>query len=323
MQKGDYLLTEYVSVTPGEPYRLLPFGRVVKDGKPRDITPELAAMFKLPHFKPPIKRGSHSDDAPAGGHIKALEVRNDGLWAIPEFNDKGAQAVNDGDYRYHSPEVIWSDGPVFEHPDTGEMIHGPLIVGDALLHMPHLGESAALYTVEEPTREVKRMAEKTRWEMIQEWFEAKIETPEPAPEPDPEPVVEVDAFEAVQKERDEYKAKLDQMEAETKQAERIEKYQAAIAETKANDELAEMLAGLEDKTADRIMQEFKALSAQIEDAALLDEKGTSGDGLDEDPAAAFDAAVKAKAEEAKVSYNQAIELVTKETPELAKAYLGG
>ena len=188
--QSDYLLEEYVSVTAGEPYRLFPFGRIVKDGEVREITPELAAKFKLPHFLPPIKRGGHAEDAPAGGHIKALEVREDGLWAIPEFNEKGAQAVADGDYRYHSPEVIWSDGPVFENPDSGEFIHGPLIVGDALLHMPHLGEHAALYSVEPITREVNNMAEEmTRLEKFQAWFEDKFETPEPAPEPDPEPEV--------------------------------------------------------------------------------------------------------------------------------------
>ena len=61
-----YLIDEYVNVTAGEPYRLFPFGKIIKGGKTREITRELAAKFKLPHFKPPIKRGSHNDDAPAG-----------------------------------------------------------------------------------------------------------------------------------------------------------------------------------------------------------------------------------------------------------------
>ena len=322
--QSDYLLEEYVSVTAGEPYRLFPFGRIVKDGEVREITPELAAKFKLPHFLPPIKRGGHAEDAPAGGHIKALEVREDGLWAIPEFNEKGAQAVADGDYRYHSPEVIWSDGPVFENPDSGEFIHGPLIVGDALLHMPHLGEHAALYSVEPITREVNNMAEEmTRLEKFQAWFEDKFETPEPAPEPDPEPAVEVEAYEAVQKERDEYKAEIDRMNAEAEQKAKVDKYTAAIAETKANSELAETLAALPEEVADRFVQEFKALSAQIDESALLDEKGTTGDGLPDNPRLAFDAAVKAKAEEQNISYNEAVQVVTKESPELANAYLGG
>ena len=332
---GDYLLEEYVSVTAGEPYRLFPFGRIVKNGKVREITPELAFQFKLPHFKPPIKRGSHNDDAPAGGHIKALEVRHDGLWAIPEFNEKGLQAVTDGDYRYHSPEVIWDDGPVFEDPETGEYITGPLIVGDALLHMPHLGENAALYSVEPIQREVT-MTEalesvsvpKSLWARIEErWFSNDEPQPEPEPieelEAEPKPAVEIEQFEAIQKERDEYKAQLDRMAAEAEQKARMDKYNAAIAETKANKELVELLAGLEDETADRIVQEFKALSAQINEGALLEEKGTTGDGLPEDPAEAYNAAIAAKAQEKGITWLEAQRLVNVEMPELAKAYAGG
>ena len=320
MPQGDYLLTEYVSVTPGEPYRLFPFGKIVKDGEVRHITPELAAQFKLPHFKPPIKRGSHADEAPAGGHIQALEVREDGLYAIPEFNEKGLQTVTDGDYRYHSPEVIWSDGPVFEHPESGAMIHGPLIVGDALLHTPHLGEAAALYSVEPNTE--GNMTEQTRWEKFQAWFEEKFEQPEPAPEPEPEPAVEVEAYEAAVQARDNYKAELDRLNAEAEQKARVDKYTAAIAETKAQTELVELLAGLPDETADRIVQEFKALSAQIDEGALLGEKGTTGDGLPEDPAAALNAAVQAKMQEKNINYNAALALVQDEAPELVANYGG-
>jgi len=332
---SDYLLDEYVSVTAGEPFRLFPFGKLVKNGETRFITKELAAKFRLPHFKPPIKRGSHKDDAPAGGFITALEVREDGLYAIPEFNEKGEQAIVDGDFRYHSPEVIWSDGPVFEDPQTGEMINGPLIVGDALLHTPHLGEAAALYSVQPIQREVN-MTEglesvsvpKSLWAKIEErWFAKEEPQNEPEPvvelEAEPKPAVEVEQFEAIQKERDEYKAQLDRMAAEAKQKERVDKYTAAIAETKANNELVELLAGLDDETADRIVQEFKALSAQIKESALLDEKGTTGDGLPEDPADAYDAAVKAKQTEKGISYNAARALVDAEMPELAKAYAGG
>ena len=334
MPQGDYLLEEYVSVKAGEPYRLFPFGRIVKNGEIREITPALAAKFRLPHFKPPIKRGSHSDEAPAGGHITALEVRDDGLWAIPEFNEKGQLAVADGDYRYHSPEVIWSDGPVFEDPQTGKMIHGPLIVGDALLHMPHLGEGAALYSVEPNTREVKDMTEsiesvsvpKTFWEKIEAMlFKAEpVIEPEPVAEPEPEPeAADIDKFEAIQAERDSYKAEIDRMKAEAEHNARVEKFTAAIAETKANVELVELLAGLDDKTADRIVQEFKALSEQVNESALIEEKGTTGDGVPENKAEALNAAVLAKAQEKGINYNAALALVLQETPELATNYVGG
>ena len=263
-------------------------------------------------------------------------MRDDGLWAVPEFNEKGLKAIQDGDYRYHSPEVIWSDGPVYEDPSTGKFIRGPLIVGDALLHTPHLGESAALYSVEPITREVEDMAEgmesvsvpKTLWEKIEEkFFKSEQSDAEHEPivelEAEPEPAADVEQFEAVQKERDEFKAELDRMAAEAKHKERTDKYSAAIAETKANTELVELLAGLDDETADRIVQEFKALSAQINEGALLEEKGTTGDGLPEDPAEAYNAAVDAKAKEKGITWLEAQRLVNAEMPDLAKAYLGG
>ena len=153
-----YLPEEYVSVSLGEPFRLLPFGKLVKGGKVREITAELANRFRLPHFKPPIKLGSHKDETPAGGFIVGLEVRNDGLYGIPQVTEKGQKAFDEGDYRYHSPEIIW-EGNGYEDPQTGETIEGPLIVGDALLHTPHLGERAAMYSFEPINQEVSSMSD--------------------------------------------------------------------------------------------------------------------------------------------------------------------
>jgi hypothetical protein len=112
MDNTTYLIDDYVATKTGTGYRLFPFGVIYKNGKRREITPEFASQFKLPHFKPPIKLGSHDDPTPAGGHIVALEVRADGLYAIPEWNEKGEISNTDGAYRYHSPEVIWNDGAI-------------------------------------------------------------------------------------------------------------------------------------------------------------------------------------------------------------------
>src|SRR3989304_5438019 len=151
MESDHITITDYVTLTPGDPIRLFPFGKVIKNGKEHLITPETAARFRLPHFHPPVKLGSHKDEAPAGAYIKRLEVRSDGLYAHVEMTDKGAQALAQGDYRYHSPEVVWEGG--FEDPTTGDTIEGPFIVGDALLHPPHLGQAAALFTAENHTKE--------------------------------------------------------------------------------------------------------------------------------------------------------------------------
>ena len=37
MNKTEYVITEFVSVAAGEPFRLLPFGRLVKNGKARQM----------------------------------------------------------------------------------------------------------------------------------------------------------------------------------------------------------------------------------------------------------------------------------------------
>lgn len=142
--KTTFVIDRLLATSPGEPYRLLPFGEIHKAGVTINFTREYAAKFRLPHFKPPILLGSHTETTPAGGHIVGLEVRKDGLYAVPEFNEKGLQALRDGAYRYHSPEVLW-EGRGFEDPGTGATIEGPIIVGDALLHAPHMGEATALY----------------------------------------------------------------------------------------------------------------------------------------------------------------------------------
>jgi hypothetical protein len=329
-----YLIDEYVTVTPGEPYRLFPFGRLVKGGVSRDITPELARKFRLPHFRPPIKRGGHADNTPAGGHITGLEVREDGLWCIPEFNENGLQDVRDGAYRYHSPEVIWDEGPVFEDPSTGLMIHGPLIVGDALLHMPHLGEAAALYSVEPiTTEENKDMAEEIEMVSVpRKWYDVlfdvfRAKQVEPvAPVAETPNSIEPDDYQALVVKAqlaDKLQTEMDSMKAEAEKAARVEKFTAELKATKANGEFAGILAGLDSAVADRIVQEFKALSAQINEGALIAVVGTEGEGLPSDPTEALNAAVHAKMAELKVNYNQALAQVTKEAPELVIKYQEG
>jgi hypothetical protein len=334
-----YLIDEYVSTQPGEPYRLLPYGKLVKNGRERLITPELASQFHLPHFKPPIKLGSHADETPAGGHIVGLEVRDDGLYAIPELVEKGAQALADGAYRYHSPEIIWDDAG-FEDPKTGEIIRGPLIVGDALLHTPHLGEAAALYSIE-PLPKEKVMSDetvqvpKTLWDKFTAWFDKRVEEPAPVPGTDPKdpPAPEVpEEFKAAVTERDQFKAELEQLKAKNVQIERLAAIQAEFNTTEFGmsyvelgkaEEAATMLAGMSEEARAWCMRNFKALSKQIDESKLLAEHGSAGNSdLPDDPRAKLDAVVRAKAVEAKVDYNAALQIIVKEQPDLFKAAYG-
>lgn len=304
------LFEEFVNVKPGQPYRLFPFGKIVKNGKVREITPEFAATIKLPHFKPAIKLGSHDEATPAGGHIIGLEVRADGLYAVPEFNDKGNGALNDGAYRYHSPEIIWEGG--MENPADGSVISAPLIVGDALLHMPHLGEDAALYSVEEIIdEEQNKMTDNVTftanvWEKyIAPLLEKKQEVKEV------EKVVEVvpEDYEATKTKLAEYEAERVKLQAEAERKTRVEKFEADLSETKATPDMAELLADLDPEKAEAIMKQFRALSGQINEEALTGEQGTPADGTAEDPKAAFNAAVLALMKSDNISnYNAAFEM---------------
>jgi len=305
-----YLYDGFVNVKMGEAYRLFPFGRVVKSGVVRDITPEYARQFKLPHFKPPIKLGSHNDETPAGGHIVALEVREDGLYAIPEWNDNGNKALTDGAYRYQSPEVIWDDGAL-ENPTNGDHIPGPLIVGDALLHTPHLGDAAAMYGIEPITKE-NVMEMETNQTLLQSFVEKFAALVDRKPEK-----VEVipEDYEATKLERDEFKSKLEAIEQAQKKAERITKFEVELKETKADSDMAELLAGLPEEQAEAVMKQFRSLSAQIKESALTEEQGSQGEGV-EDPKAQFNALVVKYSAENKVGYNTAFDVVKAEQPDL-------
>ena len=331
MDRSEYVITEYVTVVPGEPFRLLPFGRLVKNGKVREITADIARRFRLPHFRPPIKLGSHRDETPAGGHIVALEVREDGLYAVPEFNDEGTAALARGAYRYHSPEIVWEGG--YEDPITGATQEGPLIVGDAFLHTPHMGEAAALYAAEIETIEgVMNMTTDTVTVPVS-WLDrllGRVTEAQPEPEPKGEPptvltaTVDVDKFAAVQAERDDLAAKIEQMESARTLAARVEKFESELATTSlAGDEgLPALLAGLTDEVATEVLRRFKALAAQETVAALTADVGHAGNPATGDPVGDLDKVVRSIMTKENLDYNRALGKLAAEQPELLKAAYG-
>lgn len=323
---SSYLIDNYVNTKAGEPYRLFPFGRIVKNGKAREITPEYAAKFKLPHFKPPVKLGSHNDETPAGGHIIGLEVRQDGLYAIPQWNDKGEASMRDGAYRYHSPEVLWDESGI-ENPEDGTVISGPLILGDALLHTPHLGEKTAFYSFEKTgdtmSDENITMPKSFYDKFIAPLMERKPETQVIEKQPED--------YEATKIERDEYKAKLEKYEAEqaknelfngvVKSLQDKEKFGSMFIELKAAEEAAGVMSGMSPEQREWCMRNFSALVAQIDESKLTEEKGKDTQA-ESDPKAAFNAAVLAVANEKKIKYNAAFEEVKVSQPDLFKSAFG-
>jgi len=318
--KSIYLVDQFVSVKAGEPYRLFPFGAIRKNGRTIEITPELAKNFKLPHFKPAIKLGSHEDATPAGGHIIGLEVRPDGVYAIPEWNENGTAAMTSGAYRYHSPEIIW-EGEILDSV-TGLTITAPIIMGDALLHNPALGEAAAFYHVEKNGG--NNMSEMTQvptplWERFMAWFDNRDQKPEPPPAP-AHPVADNFAaeLEAERAKVAQYAAKVEQMEAAAAAAERIAQFSAQFKESPAvagDHELHTILARLPEADAAVLVTKFKALSAQIDEFAATGDAGKDGNGQELTGEKLVDIAA-AYAAEHKVDFNTAVAKLAVERPEL-------
>jgi hypothetical protein len=331
MDNTTYLIDNFVATAPGEPYRLLPFGTITKAGKTHTIDRAMAERFRLPHFKPPIKLGSHDDVTPSGGSIVGLEVREDGLYAIPEFTAKGEQALVDGDYRYHSPEVLW-EGTGIEDSTTGEIIRGPIIVGDALLHVPALGEQAALYSVnplkEETMPEETVSVPKAIWDKFTAWLDKLTEEPE-ATEIVIPPVTESDEFKAVLVERDQAKTELETLKAEAARKEQFtalvtqlqdtSKFGSMYVELKTAEEAAGMLGGMSPEQREWCMRSFSAQAALINEGKVFGEIGSDGAGASSDPSVALDTAIRARMTEKSVDYNAALSMLQVEKPELFTA----
>lgn len=352
MADRNFAITKFITTTAGTPFLLLPFGPLVKNGRVIEITRELAAKFKLPHFKPPIKLGSHDDETPAGGHIIGLQVGEDGLYAIPEWNPRGTSSLELGEYRYNSPEIIWEGGG-YEDPVTGDSIPGPLIVGDALLHTPHLGERTALYTaVETPVSEAENLERgnimtdqietlsvpASVFDRIFDFVDRVMIGHEPAaethlsatqvgdePTPDPEDNPLVEELTAVATERDDLRAQRDQylaeieaMRTETARAERVAHFSAELAETgvSGDQDLMVLLAGIDEEAANEIVRRFTALSNQINESALTSDIGQNSRSEYQNPAEEANDLITARMTSAGIDYNSALAMVRDERPEL-------
>jgi hypothetical protein len=327
-KKNQMFLIDEFANDPLEAIRLFEFGDIYKDGVKREFTKEFAEKMILPHYKPAIKLGGHDDTLPGAGRIMGLEVRDDGLYGIPEFNPNGLEAINEKHYHYHSPEVIW-DGWM-EDPKTGDPIEGPIIAGLALLHDPHLGESATLFTVEPYNKpEIKPEDNGMTTEKIEvptgffvklndvlDKFSSKKED-----EPNDE---QREEFAALEKQRDDYAAELTALKAEKEQAEarkaikekfNTDEHGEAFTEMGKDDAVADMLAGMTEEQRDWTMKQLAGLSAQA-DPNITGELGDAGEPVDETPKGVLHSAVQEYASKNEMTYEQAFKAIQKDRHDL-------
>lgn len=309
-------------------YRWLPFGTITKNGRSLVVDEKFAAALKLPHFRPPIKLGSHDELTPAGGHILAFETRADGIYVMPEYNPAGEKALSEGHYRYHSAEIITRGA--MELPD-GTRLEAPIILGDAFLHTPHLGEQAALYTAE-VIKELDHMSDDVTIPvpLLKQLFSFLNRAPEPPAAPAPvepsapgadESAAKLAAAEAKVAE---LSAQLTAREAAEALAARVAQFTSQLTEAKVDTALAVVLAALPNETTAPIMVAFKALAEQIKVSNLTAPVGSqTPPGTQGDPKLALHTAILSKMAELKsTDYNAALDVVQAEQPELFAAGFG-
>ena len=164
---------------------------------------------------------------------------------------------------------------------------------------------------------------RTLWDSVVSLFSQKP----PAPKSE-EPSIKPEEFTALQKERDDYAAKIEAMEAERAKAELLtairgefatEEYGAAFTSLVTGEDaetVIDHLAGMPEKTRAWALQQLRALSAQIDESKLLGEKGS--DALPPaDDSKGVDALIKAyQAEHENTDYVAAYEAVKAENPNL-------
>ena len=354
-------IDSFAAVSPTDWIRILPIGKFERMGRSVQVTrqklEEMVRNFKQgkPGFGVPIKV-THDDTTGKVGNIIDLEVREDGLYGLPDWFPRGLQMLRDKWFQYVSGEVIW--GPI--DYDNGEKVSN-LLVGLALLNDPYFHETA-LFSIDDlrsanPVKPVSHseseeaeredssalddadgnesnqtgdvdMDEKTLVEAfasaLDRVFGKKAE-PTPEPEKLTLPVEETEEYKALQARLE--KAEQAREKAERAQAfsDRVEKFRAIVGDElkigeKDGADLFATIAETHPEEAQALAEQVKALYAQVTEGVLLKELGTSTPEDTADPVAKFTALVE-KAKQDGKDEASAIEAVGREHPDLYLAYI--
>lgn len=90
------------------------------------------------------------EELPATGWITSLEVRDDGLWGMVEWNELGKQILADKQYKFFSPE-FYRD---YEDPQS-HALYRNVLTGGALTKSPYFKELSAIVFSEKNIRKIK------------------------------------------------------------------------------------------------------------------------------------------------------------------------
>jgi len=138
----------------GQPFRVMPLGTFKRGERTLTITKDdlaqMAANFESgrPRWKVPLYFGHptvEQPDPPKIGNVQKLEVRDDGLYAVPEYTGKGKASVEAGEYQFVSPGVLWNKNGSAYVDEQGRQFDN-VIEHVALTNRPFFGQHVALFS---------------------------------------------------------------------------------------------------------------------------------------------------------------------------------
>lgn len=251
----------------GKPFRIFPIKKAKRGDREIDVTRERLAQMKenyesdRPRWKIPIYAGHPTDtnpDPPKLGNAASLELRDDGLYAVPEYTDEGKRSVSGGEYQYSSPGVLWSINGSFYTDDQGNEFDN-VIDHIALTNRPYWGKDTMVFSsdpeVLEKNAEAGEIME--RLTILEDRFQKldeKVSEPnvenvtrsntmsDITPEAFAELQKTVEVLTAAQKEKEEKFAA--ELEAANKQAEKLSEDNKSLSEKFANSEKARKMEAL-------------------------------------------------------------------------------
>ncbi len=140
--------------TSGQPFRVFPIGTFKRGDRTIDLTPERLQEMKAnydaqrPRWKIPIYAGHPTEtnpDPPKFGNVASLELRSDGLYAVPEYTDDGQKLINSQAYQYISPGVLWGIGGS-KYVDEQGVEYDNTLDHISLTNRPFFGSKTAMFS---------------------------------------------------------------------------------------------------------------------------------------------------------------------------------